>query len=78
MKKNMAVLDRLIRLAIAIVLIILLFTLGFAAPWNYVVMAISILFIITAIAGSCPAYTLLHMDTRQFKETHASYKNKSA
>lgn len=78
MKKNMAVLDRLIRLAIAIVLIILLFTLGFAAPWNYVVMAISILFIITAIAGSCPAYTLLHLDTRQFKESPASYKNKSA
>jgi len=42
------------------------------------VMAISILFIITSIAGSCPAYTLLHMDTRQFKESPGSYKNKSA
>lgn len=78
MKKNMAVLDRLLRLVIAVVLIILLFTQGFTTPWIYVVMALSVLFIITAIAGSCPFYSLLHMDTRQFKESSVSYKNKRA
>jgi len=78
MKKNMAVLDRLIRLAIAIVLIILLFTQGFTTPWNYVVIALSLLFFITAITGSCPAYSLLHIDTRQFKENPLSYKDKKA
>jgi len=78
MKKNMAVLDRLLRLVIAIVLIIVLLTQGFASPWNYVVIALSLLFIITAITGSCPAYSLLHIDTRQFKESPLSYKDKRA
>jgi membrane protein YdbS with pleckstrin-like domain len=77
MKKNMAVLDRFLRLAIAIVLLVLLFTVGFASPWNYVFTVLAILFAFTAIAGICPIYTLLHIDTRQFKETPVSYKGKS-
>jgi hypothetical protein len=78
MKKNMAVLDRLLRLVIGVVLLILLFTPGFAAPWNYVLIALALLFIITAITGSCPMYSLLHVDTRQFKDSDISYKDRKA
>lgn len=74
----MAVLDRLIRLVLAIVLLVLLLTMGFASPWNYVVILLIILFAFTAISGTCPAYTLLHLDTRQFKDRPVSYKGKSA
>jgi membrane protein YdbS with pleckstrin-like domain len=77
MKKNMAVLDRFLRLVIAIVLLVLLFTVGFATPWNYVVIVLVVLFAFTAITGICPLYSLLHIDTRQFKDTPVSYKGKT-
>jgi hypothetical protein len=78
MKKNMAVLDRLLRLVFAITLLVLLLTVGFASPWNYVAILLIVLFAFTAISGTCPAYTLLHIDTRQFKDRSVSYKGKSA
>lgn len=68
MKKNMALGDRILRFAIAVVLLVLFLTTYFAAPWNYVVLGIAIIFGITAYTGSCPLYTLFGIDTRQFKE----------
>lgn len=67
MKKNMAVVDRFIRMVIGIVFIILFLTGTIGSPWNYILLAVSVIFIITAVAGTCPLYSLLHMDTRQFK-----------
>jgi hypothetical protein len=78
MKKNMAVLDRVLRLVLGVVLLVLLLTTGFASPWNYIVFLLIIVFTLTAISGTCPAYTLLHIDTRQFKDGPSSYKSKRA
>ncbi|HJW16831.1 MAG TPA: DUF2892 domain-containing protein, partial [Flavisolibacter sp.] len=63
---------------LAIVLLVLLLTTGFASPWNYVVALFIVLFAFTAISGTCPTYTLLHIDTRQFKDRPVSYKGRRA
>jgi hypothetical protein len=69
MKKNEALLDRFLRLLAAIVLIVLFFKLDVASPWNYIMLAVAIVFIATAVFGVCPIYTLFGIDTRQFKES---------
>ena len=69
MKKNEALLDRFLRLLAAIVLIVLFFKLDVASPWNYIILAVAIVFIGTAVFGVCPIYTLFGIDTRQFKES---------
>lgn len=69
MKKNEALLDRFLRLLAAIVLIVLFFKLDVASPWNYIMLAVAIVFIGTAVFGVCPIYTLFGIDTRQFKES---------
>ncbi len=67
MKKNMAVADRIARFVIALVLIVLFLTKEYPLPVNGVLLAVSGVFLLTAWAGSCPLYTLLRIDTRQFK-----------
>ena len=69
MKKNEALLDRFLRLLAAIVLIVLFFKLDVASPWNYIMLAVAVVFIGTAVFGVCPIYSLLGIDTRQFKES---------
>lgn len=71
MKKNMALGDRILRFVVAIVLVVLFFTASVSAPWNYLMLGIGIIFILTSLIGSCPLYTLFGIDTRQFKEVDA-------
>lgn len=67
MKKNMAVLDRFIRLVLGVVMVILFFTEDYSLGANTGLLAVASVFIITALSGRCPLYTLLKLDTRQFK-----------
>ena len=67
MKKNMAVGDRFIRFVLAVVLVILFFTKDISSPLNYLLLAVAIVFGLTAVTGRCPLYSLFHIDTRQFK-----------
>lgn len=68
MKKNMALGERLLRLIAGVVLLILFFVKSMVSPWTYVVLILSLFLVSTALGGSCPAYQLFHIDTRQFKE----------
>jgi hypothetical protein len=67
MKKNMAVLDRFIRLVLGVVMVILFFTEDYSLGANTALLAVALVFIVTALSGRCPLYTLLKLDTRQFK-----------
>lgn len=69
MKKNIAIGDRFLRFALAIVLLLVFFTSNLATPWNYIALVIGLVFIITAYLGWCPLYSIFHIDTRQFKES---------
>lgn len=62
-------LDRFLRVLVAIVLVILIIKWDIASPWNYIMLAAACLFIFTAFFGVCPIYALFGIDTRQFKES---------
>lgn len=53
MQKNIGTLDRIVRIAIGIVLIVLVFV-GPKTAWGW----IGLVPLVTAIAGFCPAYRL--------------------
>lgn len=61
--KNLGTLDRDIRLALGGVLI-LLATFFLGGAWAIVAVAVGVMMVATAALGSCPLYTLFHIDTR--------------
>jgi len=74
MKKNTAILDRFLRLVAAVILIVYSFKTTLATPWNYVLLLIAVVLLLTALTGFCPFYRLLGIDTRQFKESDFAAK----
>ncbi len=63
MKNNMGSSDRLIRPTIAIVILALFFTGIIQGILGVVLMALAAIFIVTAILGYCPLYSLLGVNT---------------
>jgi sulfite exporter TauE/SafE len=64
MTMNMGMVDRIVRVIVGILLIA--FALGYIAPgtgWNWVGW-IGVIPILTAVFGTCPAYSLFGMSTR--------------
>ncbi len=59
MKANVGFVDRVIRIVAGIVLVSLVFV-GPATPWGW----IGLVPLVTGLVGWCPAYSLLHLDTR--------------
>ncbi|MBX9738973.1 MAG: DUF2892 domain-containing protein [Beijerinckiaceae bacterium] len=63
MTKNVGGLDRLLRVAIGLLLIAYAIPIGFPQTgWNWVGW-IGVVPLLTALVGSCPAYSLLGMST---------------
>jgi len=59
MKKNMGVLDRVMRIIIAAVIAVLFYTEILPHNWiGIVLMILAAIFLITAIIGTCPLYML--------------------
>jgi hypothetical protein len=63
MKKNMGTVDRGIRLALAIVVVILYFTGKISGIVAIVLGVFALAFVITSLVGHCPAYTPLGIKT---------------
>ena len=68
MKKNIALGERILRMLVGVILFVLVLVKEMAEPWNYVVLGLSVVFMLTALIGTCLVYRLFHIDTRQFKE----------
>ncbi len=65
MKQNMSSLDRIIRLAVAVVIAILYFT-GTLTGWVAIVLGIvAVILALTSILGFCPLYGLLGISTKK-------------
>ena len=58
MKKNMGLTDSLIRIAIAVLVIALYFAHVISGIVAVVLLVLSVIFLITSIAGFCPLYTV--------------------
>ena len=61
MKKNVGKVDKIIRLVLAVVLFSLFFFLDGSAKWWGLVGLVPL---VTALAGSCPIYSLLKISTK--------------
>ena len=65
MKKNMGLIDRAIRIAVAVVIAILYFTNFISGTLAIVLLVVSAIFILTIIISFCPLYTLLGIKTNK-------------
>ena len=63
MKTNVGQADRIIRVLLAVVFGILYFTQTVTGPLSYILFALGGVFILTAMVGFCPLYTLFGMNT---------------
>jgi Na+(H+)/acetate symporter ActP len=67
MKKNMGMIDRIIRIIVAIVIAILYFTGQISGTALIILGIIALAFIITSFIGFCPTYHLLSISTLKKK-----------
>jgi phosphate/sulfate permease len=68
MIKNMGAVDRIIRVVLALVVLVLYLT-GVISNWLAIVLGIlAAIWVLTSIIGFCPAYTLFKISTQKKKK----------
>lgn len=67
MKKNMGSADRIIRVIIAAILIVLYFTGTITGTLGIVLIALSVIFVLTSIISFCPLYLPFGINTLRRK-----------
>jgi len=65
MKLNMGSPDRIVRILIAIIIAVLLFTNVLQGALAVILGIIAIIFIVTSVIGFCPLYVLFGMSTKK-------------
>ena len=73
MKKNLGNLDRIIRIAIALVIAFMIFGTSLSGGWGIFLSAVGGLFFLTGVAGDCPIYWMLGINTCQVKHVKGSH-----
>jgi small-conductance mechanosensitive channel len=63
MKKNMGVIDRIIRTILAILVIVLYFTKLISGTAAIILGIIAVIFLLTSLFGFCPLYVLFKIST---------------
>ena len=65
MKRNMGILDRIIRVALVALVAVLYFT-GVLSPVAAIILGIlAVVFLLTSIVGMCPTYLALGISTKR-------------
>lgn len=67
MKKNMGVIDKVLRVSIAIVFSILYFTGTVTGVLGFVLLALGAIFLLTSLIGFCPLYAPFRISTCKSK-----------
>ena len=67
MKKNMGTIDKIIRILIAVVVVILYFTAVISGTVAIVLLILSGIFILTSLIGTCPLYLPFGISTMKKK-----------
>jgi len=62
-EKNVGMIDRVVRIILGIVLLIVFLMNMVAAPWSYIVALIGLIALVTGAVGTCALYSILGMDT---------------
>jgi hypothetical protein len=65
MKKNMGTIDKVIRILVAVVVVVLFLTHVIAGTLAYVLLALAAVFVVTSILGLCPLYLPFGISTKK-------------
>ena len=65
MKKNMGRLDRIIRVAFAVLVAVLYFTNVISGTWAVILGILALVFLLTSLVGTCPLYMPFGISTRK-------------
>jgi hypothetical protein len=65
MKKNMGTVDKVIRILVAVVVVILYFTNVISGTLGIILLALSAIFVVTSLISFCPLYQPLGLSTRK-------------
>lgn len=68
MKKNMGLIDRIIRVLVAVVVVVLYVTNVVSGTFGIVLLVLSGVFILTSLISYCPLYLPIGLDTRKDKK----------
>jgi hypothetical protein len=68
MKKNMGMADKIIRVIIAAVVVILYFTETVSGALGIVLLVLAGIFVLTSLISFCPLYTLVGINTCKMKK----------
>jgi hypothetical protein len=68
MKKNMGVIDKALRIIVAMVLVILYFANVITGTLGLVLLILAVVFVLTSIIGFCPLYLPLKINTDKKQE----------
>jgi hypothetical protein len=65
MKKNMGTIDKVIRILVAVVVVILYFTNVISGTLAIILLALSAIFVVTSLISFCPLYFPFGLSTRK-------------
>lgn len=65
MKKNVGQIDRIIRVALAVLVGILYFTGVISGTWAIILGILAVILLVTGLVGTCPLYMLLGTSTKK-------------
>jgi len=63
MKKNMGSIDKIIRMLIAILIVVLYLAKVFPETWDIVALVVALVMVATSVIGLCPLYLPFGIDT---------------
>ena len=62
-EKNVGMIDRVVRIILGIILLIVVVMKMVHAPWSYLVALIGLIALVTGAVGTCALYSILGMNT---------------
>jgi hypothetical protein len=65
MKKNMGRLDRIIRVALAVLVAVLYFAGILSGTWAIILGLLAVVLLVTSLVGTCPLYAILGISTQK-------------
>jgi hypothetical protein len=65
MKKNIGTIDKVIRILVAVVVVVLYFTNVVSGTLGLVLLALSAIFVVTSLLSICPIWMALGLSTRK-------------
>ncbi|MEK6477870.1 DUF2892 domain-containing protein [Catalinimonas sp. 4WD22] len=69
MKRNMGISDRAIRVIVALLIVVLIYSGTLSGAWAIVLGAVGGIFVLTSIMGFCPLYVLFGVNTCPAKKS---------